>query len=91
MTWVTHKSLRQELQGKSSFQRGMKAWLVSSLSSTVNPLWFADYASEYDVKDLLAGSVLPLCAERGAKRETPEIVFLAPVPLTSSPGLTKEP
>lgn len=47
----------------------MKAWLVSSLSSIVNPLWFSDYASEYDMKGLLAGSALPLCAKRGAKGE----------------------
>lgn len=52
----------------------MKAWLVSSLSSTVDPLWFSDYAFEYDVKDLLAKSVLPLCAGRGAEKETPKIV-----------------
>lgn len=52
---------------------------MSSLGSTVDPLWFSDYVSEYDVKDLLAGSGLPLCAEKEAKREIPEIVFLAPV------------
>lgn len=53
----------------------MKAWLVSSLSSTVHLLWFSDYASEYDVKGLLASSVLLLCAEREAEKETPKIAF----------------
>lgn len=62
----------------------MKAWLVSSLSSTVDPLWFSDYASEYDVKNLLARSVLLLCAERGREKETPKIVFLVLALLTSS-------
>lgn len=50
------------------FRGEMKAWLVSSLGSTVNPLWFPDYASECDVEGLLAGSVCH-CVQRGEQKE----------------------